>query len=191
MLYNQLYGWGGIMKKKGLIKSCLLGSALLLGTGYAVINSKNVNITGTVSAADYEMSVNVTLEDVNDSFNITNNGCKNNVCSFAFELKEDCKLSEVGDMNSVALYVNSYEYKVDVKVSVPVIENDSEFFEVIWAGWEEDEILSTTPEAVENGYPICETVGLIDIFLVKMPITEEESTATFTIEFTLTPVRKA
>jgi hypothetical protein len=179
------------MKKKSLIKSCLLGAALLLGTGYAVINSKEVNITGTVGASNYEMDVRVFLQDQSDSFVITNNGCNNNVCNFSFVLNEDSALENVGDMNSVEVYVQSDEYNVDVKVSVPVINNDSEFFDVRWAGWEEEQIMSTTKEQVEITSPGVELYALIDVFLVKMPITEEESTATFTIEFNLTPVRKS
>ena len=179
------------MRKKGLIKSCLLGSALLLGTGYTLINNKDVSITGTVSAANYEMDVEVIFETGNVS-TITKNECKNNVCSISFELNEEYRFTEVGEVKTVAtVYINSYEYNVDVKLSAPVIKNDSEFFNVIWAGFQEEYILSTTKEEVLSGESTCTTFAQIDVFMVKLPITEEESTATFTIEFTMTPVRKA
>ena len=48
------------MKKKNLIKTALLSSALLLGTGYAVINNRVLTATGTVPIAEKELDVRIT-----------------------------------------------------------------------------------------------------------------------------------
>ena len=48
------------MKKKNIIKTSLLSAALLLGTGYAVINNRVLTATGTVPIATKEINAKIT-----------------------------------------------------------------------------------------------------------------------------------
>ena len=47
------------MKRKSLIKSCLLGATLLLGSGYAVINNRVLTATGIVPIAEKDIDVKI------------------------------------------------------------------------------------------------------------------------------------
>lgn len=65
------------MKNKSLIKTALLSSALLLGTGYAVINNRVLTATGTVPIATKNLDVVFTADSKTASGNvgvITNDG---------------------------------------------------------------------------------------------------------------------
>ena len=47
------------MKNKSLIKTALLSSALLLGTGYAIINNRVLTATGTVPISEKDLDVRI------------------------------------------------------------------------------------------------------------------------------------
>ena len=47
------------MKRKNLIKSCLLGATLLLGSGYAVINNRVLTATGTVPISEKDIDLKI------------------------------------------------------------------------------------------------------------------------------------
>ena len=49
------------MKKKKIIKSGLLSAALLMGTGFAVVNSDNLNLNFWMEVPENSVSVNVTF----------------------------------------------------------------------------------------------------------------------------------
>lgn len=177
------------MKRKSLIKSCLLGGALLLGTGYAAINSKNVTISGTVSAANLDLNVGLTLYWDNSNFpdgvsSRLDESCGAGVCSLTFETPENLFQNSGDEYRILMMFINN-EPRVDVKVSKATITNTNEDIFSVRTTWEEEWTMSLTGNELQWD----EIRQYIYISMDKLPITEEESTATITIEFTLTPVR--
>lgn len=108
------------MKKKNLIKTALLSSALLLGTGYAVINNRTLTATGTVPIAQKELDVKITKVE-------SSNGGMSNVViaedgySVTFDYGEyDGELKDAG----ITLTNNESDIDVNVYYDIVVVDED-------------------------------------------------------------------
>ena len=119
-------------KKKNLIKSCLLGSALLLGTGYAVINSKNVTISGTVSAANLDLNISVSLGwdaidfpgDSGYTGEETSSSCVNNICTLTFQTPENLFRNAGDEYPLMVMFVNEEKSNFSIYKKLQIYYNE-------------------------------------------------------------------
>ena len=157
------------MKKKNIIKRGLLTAALLLGTGYAVINSKEVTINGTVKSAD---------DSVSYSLEFTNHNVVRDGDTYTLS---DITISTVGTPYTIDVYHEFYGNSFgdsDILANVEVIVENSnpEFFSVEVEGFPERPTFGT-----DN--------GRIIITMIKTPVTEKDSTCSIKIKLNISPVR--
>ena len=110
--------------------------------------------------------------------------CVNNKCTFTFETPDDL-FRKAGDEYPLIVMFTNEEKRVDVKVSKAIITNTNEEFFSVRSDFDNEWTMSLKNS--ESGWD--EIYQNIYISMTKTPITEEESTATITVEFTLTPVR--
>jgi hypothetical protein len=115
------------MKKRNLIKTALLSSALLLGTGYAVINNRVLTATGTVPIATKELDVKITDihgEPSDSEKNISDDG---HTLTF---ICDNMDVFESGVINNdywIYLEVTNYdEFNVDTKSTITVTAKNGE-----------------------------------------------------------------
>ena len=176
------------MKKKNIIKTGLLSATLLLGTGYAVINSKQVTINGTVSSETRD--VNIRIVSSNPNFDMDVSGT-----TLTFSQNDTSKYETVGTTHSVNFDIFNDETDLNVLLEIESMSSSSEFFEV-------SDVSTTVVDS--EGNPTFDSFGLnqsyligpgeyvgcsINITMTDIPITEEESTAIITIKIIATPSR--
>lgn len=161
------------MKKKSLIKSCLLGSALLLGTGYAVINSKDVSITGTVSAA------NTTLDVYVGNFQSENFDCVQNGETFTLTLKEGKEFKTVGETKSFSFFIGTNIRDYNIAYTINTTLSNPDFYDV-------------SSNFDDTGTIYCDGGGndfIWNISMTDLPVTVEESECTIIIKITFAAKR--
>lgn len=106
------------MKKKSLIKSCLLCASLMLGTGYAIINNRVLTATGTVPIG--EKDLNVGFID-GTGYTVSNGGATATLTIDTID-ESDITLpagTPVGNHN-VSLNITNNETDISVKFDVNV-----------------------------------------------------------------------
>ena len=170
------------MKRKKLLKTGLLCAGLLLGAGYAVINSKEVTINGNISSEIRDVNVTV-YYDFAEEFDWNRTG---NVMTFS---PNDyyTAFKTVGETKFISLDIGNGESDFSVVLSIKNYDCSSPCFTISSAKVGETELMiegsSVSFAPNERKYL------LINIEMIEIPITESESDATFSIELEFTPVR--
>ena len=101
------------MRKKNIIKTGLLSAALLLGTGYAVINNRVLTATGTVPIAGKDLDVGIgSIEGDVSEVNISENKL-----SASFKLKSTSEFSLPMEQS---FHMRVYNLEPDLAVNIQI-----------------------------------------------------------------------
>ena len=168
------------MKKKSIIKSCLLGAALLLGSGYAIINSKEVTINGTVSSENRDINVEISTPETN-SFHLA---CEGDICTLTQD--ENTVFDQPYESTQVYLDFKNNESDIGAHVKIEILSVSSSYYLIYFGGQDED---VTTLEFDVGIEADSMEQKVIIVYLKDMPITEAESNCTFVLKVTISPVK--
>ena len=147
---------------------------MLLGTGYAAINSKEINITGTVSAIPAEIGISNFINFSGNSFDVVSDGL-----NLTISLKEGEEFTTIGEEKSFFFDIGTSKKDYNVNYKMTTTLSNPDFFSISSANGETGTI--TMDGGLSTFYF---TVELIDL-----PVTEEETSCTITINIELTPTR--
>ena len=163
--------------KKALLSFGVLALVLVLGVGYAVVSSVDLNITGTASVkgATLNVAFNGTTE-VSSEEKVTATATDGSLAGTI--TVKDLELNE----SVTATYtIKNTETDVDASVLKSAITNDKEdYFEVTTS-------VDTNAVTVTSGSTATVTVT---VKLIKTPVADADSTANIGIKLTATPVQK-
>lgn len=165
--------------KKSLLGLCLLVLVLVLGIGYAVVNTTNLSISGNASVGDATLKVSFdgTAEATDQS-----KADKVQASATAGSLTGTINVSNLtlNEEVTVKYGIKNEESDVNASVAKASITNDkSDYFEVTTD-------VDSNPVVIDaNG------TGYVNVTvkLKKTPVATEDSTATIKVDLTATPVQ--
>lgn len=162
--------------RKSLLSFGLLALVLILGVGYAVVSSVNLDISGTAKVKESNLKV---------SFNgVTTVSSADKVTATATDgsLSATIAVTDLTLNESVtATYtIKNEETDVDASVIKASIENNKpDYFEVTTD-------VDSTPKTITAGST---TTVTITVKLIKTPVATDDSTANITVNLTASPVQ--
>lgn len=170
--------------KKSLLSLGLLALVLVLGVGYAVVNSVTLNINGTAGTLSDATDIAVAFDGVeskNETY-VTAATATEKTATFTVD-----NLSRVGDTATIVYKIKNSETDLNATLSTPTVQfgentetTTNDYFEV------------TTAYTNSTGSPVTqvehgETVKLtVTVKLKKTPTTEQNTNIKLT--FTASPV---
>lgn len=167
-------------KKKSLLSLGLLALVLVLGVGYAVVSTQNLEIGGTASVA--ESTLDVSFEGTT-----TTDGDGTIVAEATKgSLSADITvtgLTAIGDTATATYTIQNLEKDLNASIALAeqdgIENNKSEFFKVTTS-------VDATATTITK-----ESTGTVTVTveLIKMPIESADSTANITVNLVATPVQ--
>lgn len=163
--------------RKLLLTFGTLALVLVLGVGYAVVSSVDLNITGTASVkgATLNVAFNGTTE-VSDEAKVTATATDGSLAA-TISVKD----LELNQSVTATYTIKNAESDVDASVLKSAITNDKEDFFNVTTSVDSD----ATTVAAGGTATVTVTVKL-----VKTPVTDADSIANIGVKLTATPVQK-
>ena len=163
--------------KKSLLSLGLLALVLVLGVGYAVVQTQNLTIGGTASVTDSTLKVSFEgTTDTSDDTKVIATATKGSLTADI----QVTGLTAIGDTATATYTIQNLEQDLAAAITKEEIENNKgEFFEVTTSVDN-----SATTIAKNSTGTVTVTVKLI-----KMPIESTDSTASITVKLLATPVQ--
>lgn len=162
--------------KKSLLSFCLLALVLILGVGYAVVSSVNLDISGTakVKGTDLKVSFNGTTT-VSDADKVTatatNRSLSANIAVTDLTL---------GESVTATYTIQNEETDVNAEVIKASIVNDKTDYFVVTT-----DVDSSAKTITAGGT----TTVTVTVKLAKTPVLDTDSTANITVNLTASPVQ--
>ncbi|MDD5980353.1 MAG: hypothetical protein PUC23_04495 [bacterium] len=162
--------------KKSLLGLCLLVLVLVLGVGYAVVSSVNLDITGTAKVKSSDLKV---------SFNgVTNVSSADKVSANATDgsLSATIAVTDLTLNESVTATYTIKNEETDVNAEVikaSIVNNKPDYFEVTTD-------VDSSPKTINAGGT---TTVTVTVKLVQTPVADTDSTANITVNLTASPVQ--
>ena len=167
-------------KKKSLLSLGLLALVLVLGVGYAVVSTQNLEIGGTASVA--ESTLDVSFEGTTSKDGDGTIVAEASKGSLSADITVT-GLTAIGDKASATYTIQNLETDLNAEISLKetngIKNNKSEFFKVTTSV---DDATTTITK---------ESTGTVTVYveLIKLPIDEDDSTAEITVNLVATPVQ--
>ena len=163
--------------QKSILGMGILILVLILGVGYAVVSSVNLDITGTAAVKGANLKVSFNGETTKSDENKVTATSTDGTLSANISVKD----LELNESVTATYTIKNEETDVNASIIKASIDNDkSDFFEVT------TDVDATAKTITSEGTG---TVT-VTVKLIKTPISSDDSTANISVKLTATPVSK-